>query len=290
MVPADLFKRYFWLINIAFVVAVAFLSASVVNTKIRSKIEKPPKVDVQALKQWIPNAPPKIEDYNVILQRDVFNSASVLAASLEKKGEIVPINTEYDLVGTVAWTLEKSLALIQTKAGGAIKIYRVGDQLETGGKIVDIKRREVSIDRGGKIEVLQLPEFDLAAKLRSGTGGKAENVAEGIKKYTDGDYVVDRRMVDNAFDNMGQLMRQARIMPNLKNGKIDGFKVSNIKKDSLYDKIGIKDGDVVRNINGITFNGPEDFLKVFEVLRNAKSINIDVTRGGSSQSLSYAVR
>ena len=163
MIPTDLFKRYFCIFNLFFVVTASYLSASIINTKIRARIDTPPKVDLVALKTVTPQQAVNIEDYNAILQRNVFNSASVLSAFLEKKKGDVPVNTEYDLIGTVAWNPDRSLALIQSKSGGKVKIYKIGEQLETGGKIVNIQRREVTIERGGKTEVLRLPEFDLAA-------------------------------------------------------------------------------------------------------------------------------
>jgi len=289
MLPVDLIKRYFWVVNVAFVVMAAFLSASVINGKVRAKIDQPPEMDIKSIQQVATNPSPRLEDYNVIIDRNVFNSASVLTAQLKKSKGDVPVNTTCDLIGTVAWNPERSLALIQLRSGGKVQIYKVGDDLESGGKVVDIRRGEVTISINGKDEVLRLPSFDLAERLKSG-GGSLESVADGIRKAGDGDFVVDRRVIENSMDNMGQLMRQARIMPHLVNGQIDGFTVSRIKNDSLYSNIGLQNGDVIKKINGIEFSGPEDFLKVFEVLRSARSIDIEVLRGGKNQAMSYSIR
>ena len=44
-----------------------------------------------------------------------------------------------------------------------------------------------------------------------------------------GSYVVDQRALNAALDNIGQAMTDARLLPSSKEGKVEGFRVSEVK-------------------------------------------------------------
>ena len=171
---------------------------------------------------------------------------------------------------------------------GKIEGYRWGEMVGTY-QITSIEPRLVRLTKDGQEEVLRMPEQAKPTNA-SETYKAAETMADGILKVGEGEYLVDKRVIENAFDNIGSLMRMAKIVPRLKGGKIDGFKVLKIKKKSLFNHIGLSNGDIIRQINGKGINGPEDALKLFEIFKTAKSINIDLERGGAKKTLSYTVR
>jgi general secretion pathway protein C len=83
---------------------------------------------------------------------------------------------------------------------------------------------------------------------------------------------------------------QARIVPAFKDGVAQGFKLFSIRPDSIYTKIGIQNGDVIKRINGFELNSPEKALEVYGKLKEASRIDIEVERNGSTIKSTYNIR
>jgi general secretion pathway protein C len=83
---------------------------------------------------------------------------------------------------------------------------------------------------------------------------------------------------------------QARIVPAFKDGVAQGFKLFSIRPDSIYTKIGIQNGDVIRRINGYDLNSPEKALEIYSKLKEASRIDIEVERNGAVLQKTYNVR
>ena len=114
--------------------------------------------------------------------------------------------------------------------------------------------------------------------------------SKAVKEVGEGSFKIDQSFVDQTLSDMGQLMREARIVPHFKDGKTDGFKVFNIKSNSLFKTIGIENGDIIQRVNGMDISGPEQGLQIFETLRNEKDITIDLTRRGRKTTLNYTIQ
>jgi general secretion pathway protein C len=86
------------------------------------------------------------------------------------------------------------------------------------------------------------------------------------------------------------MAEQVRIVPAYRDGQPEGFKVFAIRPDSLFSKLGIVNGDVVRRINGFELNSAANALEVYSRLQGASRIDVELERGGSSIRKSYSIR
>jgi general secretion pathway protein C len=89
---------------------------------------------------------------------------------------------------------------------------------------------------------------------------------------------------------MGQILTQARALPYLEQGKPVGFRISEIVPGSIYEKIGIVNGDVIQRVNSQDVDDPAKFFQVYQGLKNERNITIDLLRGGQRQTLNYEIR
>ena len=78
-------------------------------------------------------------------------------------------------------------------------------------------------------------------------------------------------------------------MPAFKSGVAVGFKLFSIRPDSLYAKIGLQNGDVIRKINGYEMNSPDKALEIYQKLRDATRIEIELERRGDTVRKSYSI-
>jgi general secretion pathway protein C len=89
---------------------------------------------------------------------------------------------------------------------------------------------------------------------------------------------------------MSQILTQARALPYLENGKTTGFRLSEIVPGSIYEKIGLQNGDVIQKVNSQDVDDPGKFFQLYQGLQNEQNISIDVLRGGQRQTLNYEIR
>jgi general secretion pathway protein C len=103
---------------------------------------------------------------------------------------------------------------------------------------------------------------------------------EGVRTTGKDKYDIDRNVIDSTLSNLNTIATQARIVPSFKNGVANGFKLFSIQPGSLYSSIGIENGDVIQRINGYEINSPEKALELYQKLREAGHVTIEVERQG----------
>ena len=88
---------------------------------------------------------------------------------------------------------------------------------------------------------------------------------------------------------MGKLYTEIRIVPNAVGNQIQGMKILSVKQGSLFDKLGLQRGDILERINGMEVDIKSGF-KIFNELKDVKSLTVDLTRQGQKQSFEYEIR
>lgn len=86
-----------------------------------------------------------------------------------------------------------------------------------------------------------------------------------------------------------RLAQPTRIAPAFVNGRAIGFKLFCIRPNSLYAKVGLKNGDVVVRINGLPITNPNEALAAYDKLRDAKTLRIELRRQGRPKRLTYRI-
>jgi general secretion pathway protein C len=115
-------------------------------------------------------------------------------------------------------------------------------------------------------------------------------VDEGVKKVGENSYEIDRGLVDKVLANPMSVARGARIVPSVKNGKANGFKLYAIRPNSVYAKIGLRNGDTLHSINGFELSSPDKALEVYTKVKEASNLSVSVTRRGKPLNLDYSIR
>jgi general secretion pathway protein C len=259
-------------------------------------------------------------DNKVILQRNIFNSdyipsADTPRASAPDSGQFSttapqPHSTEVlsetdlagrevreakdlKLIGTIAGGSE---ALAVIGSGGEIDFYHVGDPVADNARVVKIERLRVYIENSdSSVSILRLDESvadagsstsstSNAADTPQSTGGK------GINQINDTSWRISSERADQIRSNIATVMRQARVEPVVTQGRTQGFAVKYIQPGTLLTEMGLKRGDVIKQVNGITLDSPEKGLQVFQQLRESKSIDLSIERNDSPMTFQYEIR
>lgn len=126
--------------------------------------------------------------------------------------------------------------------------------------------------------------------MTSSSGGTSEaELDAAITKVSDTQYTVKRSFVDKLLGDQAELMRAARIVPHEENGQVVGVKLYGIRRNSLLGKLGIQNGDLLRNINDMSMGSPDSALEAYSKLRSASDLKVAITRRGQDMSLGFGI-
>lgn len=202
------------------------------------------------------------------------------------------------LHGVVATNVEgASLAVISDNTGRD-DYYGVGDPLPQGNAVlVEVHADRVVLERNGRFEVLRMPEqVDVGVQelgKESGKNIRARGAGSRVPSYSTYDNAETRRLLKqykSALSNNPQsLMSLVRARPVNENGKLKGYRIRPGRDPGLFGKFGLKPGDVVVGVNGTPLNDPFKALEIVRDLKKATSLQVDIIRNGSNQSLNFNI-
>ncbi len=91
-----------------------------------------------------------------------------------------------------------------------------------------------------------------------------------------------RNILDNPEEFMGQGF-QAK--PEVENGEVLGMRIKLANPSHPLARLGIRDGDLVKSLNGTALEGPESVSMVYRVLRNSPTLRFEVGRNGQDETV-----
>jgi len=205
------------------------------------------------------------------------------------------------LATMVATKPEDSYATIVNTDNQKQGAYSVGDIVPGAtGKIKEIHYKYLDFENNGHVERLVLagatapvaaPTVAVAEPTPDGDKDDMQSAIDnGIKKISDNNYEIDKSLVDKVLANPMGVAKGARVVPAVKNGQPDGFKLYAIRPSSVYAKLGLANGDTLQSINGFELTSADKALEVYTKLREATSLEVNVTRRGKPVTLKYSIR
>jgi general secretion pathway protein C len=89
-----------------------------------------------------------------------------------------------------------------------------------------------------------------------------------------------RSTLDDVLQNMAQFAKDARLVPSAADGRPIGYKIYAIRKGSLYDTVGLANGDVITGLNGYQLSSPDKALEIYTKIKDADHVTVSVRRQG----------
>ena len=129
------------------------------------------------------------------------------------------------------------------------------------------------------------PRNKTARVPRAGTGGSAK-----VEQVSDTQWIVDRASMLASTRNLNRFLMQAHADPYRKQGRTVGFRITRIRPGSIYEKIGLRNGDVLLRVNTRNLDNPAKLLSLYQEMRNKRHISILLSRNGQDQTFNYDIR
>jgi len=232
-----------------------------------------------------------------ILSKGLFGKATMgnltlLAVKSAEKTQQPAFNqADYILLGTVQGSFRESFALIQKVSSKEERVFRMGDTVFNAGPLVTVKKEYVEVLSGAVKTKIMTPTASAAATAAPPPAAASAPASTGLASQTGaGSYVIDQRLLNASLDNIGQAMTDARLLPSMKDGKVEGFRVSEVKPQGIFGTIGIKNGDVLLRMNDFPIDSPEKAIQSFASLKGQSRIRLDLIRDGQPTTFNYDIR
>jgi DNA-binding beta-propeller fold protein YncE len=100
-----------------------------------------------------------------------------------------------------------------------------------------------------------------------------------------GTFTLERTEVQKTLRNINQLMSQVRIRPHFNRGRPDGLSCNNIKRNSIFRKMGLRNGDIVQGLNGKKIKTVDDVMFLYQQLNPSSDVNLAIKRRGRTMNL-----
>jgi len=211
----------------------------------------------------IPKAPPKI-------------SAPVVAA---------PTRLNIRLLGTVV-AGDRSFA-VMSLGGGEQKVLMLNADIQPGVKLTGIEADSILVDNRGRKEKVLMAKGSLGGNTASFPATHAMTPPATPPTISQ---TFTRDAINSQMQDLPGLLTGALAVPHQTNGNPDGFLIQDIVPGSLYAQAGLKNGDVIRKVNGQDIASPEKGIALFQALQTANSLDLEITRAGAVQRLHFDIR
>ncbi|MCA9621912.1 MAG: general secretion pathway protein GspC [Myxococcales bacterium] len=116
------------------------------------------------------------------------------------------------------------------------------------------------------------------------------NLADKITRISDTHYKVDRSALGAILEQQTRLMRRTRARPVKEDGEVVGLRLSRIRRGTLLDTVGLKNGDVIRSINGFNLGDPQKALEAYGRLRTANHLGVEIQRRGKPVTIDFDIQ
>lgn len=271
--------------------ALAMLTADIIGNRLGHLLPRSttPKGAVVA-----PAQAEELVAFAAILEKGLFGRAATgkLTTIPRETSAASPVATtpltDLLLLGTVIGSFRETFALVQKGSSKEERVIRLGETVFDAGPLLAVHRESIEIGINGKRTTLSTPTAVLgspppvaSAPIAAGTG---------VTQVGSGSYVIDQKALNAALDNIGQAMTDARLLPSMKDGKVEGFRISEVKPAGVFGMVGIRNGDVLLRMNDFAIDSPEKAIQSMASLKGQSRLKLDLLRDGQPTTFNYDIR
>jgi general secretion pathway protein C len=304
--------RILTIVNLLCLTAAAYLGVSLFYKALDRRFSSGPVVTAAVIPQAkVERERPQAEShYRLILDRDLFKTKAAPAPAPEKQTELnlaalEQTQLKLKLWGTVAPPEDASEEAPSESDGGAKayaviedttlrqqNLYRTGDTVQNA-TVKAILREKVVLNVNGKDEILEMEKLEggRGGPVRRSVGSRSVSASAASGGPRRAQRITLRRsLIEDSIRDITKLMTQVKITPHMEDGVPSGLALSNIRPNSIFRRMGLRNGDVLMGVDGQQIQSVDDALRLYENLKTADNVMVDLKRRGREKAIEYRVR
>jgi general secretion pathway protein C len=182
--------------------------------------------------------------------------------------------TNLSLKGTIASTpADRAIAII-ADGNNEEKVYVIGDSVTSGASLHAVYADRVVLNENGVLTNLKLPK-DFPEGTRT--------VARRNTTTTNRTPSPSRNIQSVVAQNVSKLADVIRPTPYFVNGQQQGYRVYPGRNRQQFASLGLRPGDLIKDIDGQALSDPAQAMKIFQTLDSAEQVSVTVERNGQPQ-------
>lgn len=272
-----------WIVRAINLGALTLLTYNLAQWTWRFATPKPPPAPASAL---APQAASRAQDLQSILAANLFGQ-SAAGPARQLPLEAIPL-TSLNLVLTgVVVTTTGSFALMSIDGAPEAPVS-VGQPLTAGATLQAVYSDRAIIVRGGAQEAVLLKDSQAAPGASAPSVTYSVPQGPAVTQLAPNQFSVNREQLTQQMQTP-EFLSQALIVPHTGGG----FMVRDIKPGSLYEKLGLKVGDIIQSVNGQSISTIEDVMRIYQQMGGSQAVaqlDIEVKRAGKPQRLQYSLQ
>jgi type II secretory pathway component PulC len=231
-----------------------------------------------------------------IIGRNLFNSEGKIPPEENKedsKKTKKDLSLNFDNVACVAGEIpvqitgtiytgdpRKSFVILKDPKITDADIYKPGDAIidHEDYEIYKVERGSLEIRKGDTKICVAIKGFEKKGMMAASSEMLGKDAVPSDTKSFEFDLAFINQELGNGFSN---IMNCARLIPDADaTGKVRGFKLSSIATSCLFDRIELKNGDLVTEVNGVSLTDLSQGIRIYQSLQEDRTTTINALRDG----------
>jgi general secretion pathway protein C len=292
-------KRIFTGLNIVLITVSVYLAVGIFYRYLDLRLQKAPGVPtVQPKESGLKTDSGHPEAYyRPIIERNLFGLKATAKEPTKPALDVDSLqqtSLKLKLWGTVAGEGEndqKSYAVIEELTSHLQDLYHIGDSIQNA-TVKLILREKVVLTVNGKDEVLEMenPAFTAQGRMSGLQPAAMPSAPQESGALPAQKISLQRSLIEESIRDISSLMTQVKIMPHMEEGQPDGLSVSNIQPNSIFRRMGLRNGDILVGVDGQNIKSVDDALKLYDNLKTSDNVSVQIKRRGRVRNIDYNVR
>jgi type II secretion system protein C len=235
-----------------------------------------------------------VEDYSVLVAQNIFGVADISdveekSSEVDEFDDVVTLAGEelsLELLGTVSGNTSVSRAIIKNTKNKQLGMYKTGQNI-AGARIKRIEENAVILLHTGQRKMLTLNRAGennknntqvLSSPVMSETGKAASPVLP-----------VEQSLVETPtkIAHLESILNEAAIEPYLVDGQVEGLRITDLDKIPMVKAFGLKDGDIILQVNGHRLTSKQKAFQVFKKAKSEATMSLELLSNGETRELSF---
>jgi len=177
---------------------------------------------------------------------------------------------------------------------GKTKVLSKGDEVD-GFKLEKADNMSATFSKNGRTYRVKL----LTGKHTSSISAQDEGPStfdqempppqEGGVRDAGDHKIIDKELLTHYANNMDDIYKNIGISEVRSGNSLKGFRITYVRKDSPFEKLGIRRGDTVKSINGQEINSYNAAFDLYKNLKSMDGLSLVIIRENEEMELEYEI-
>jgi type II secretion system protein C len=272
-------KKSLLILNTVLVIVALAIFVDIFSSLVRARqLEFPQPPPPPLTRENVQTEPQPYDYYCVIAERNLFALKDDKQESL-----VVPAAnlSNLKLKGTIIREGWEPFCIIELSRNRKEEVYKKGDLVE-GNQIVQIDRDRVILKTSAGLVSLAVYGENFLSDL-------GLEIFPPVKQIARNQWSLSRSLLATVMDNPAQLLAQLSVT-SPEAGEAKGIRIDNVTSGSLAESLGIKGGDIIREIEGRKVDSIENAIQIYQEVLNRPMVKVEIERNGRPMSLFYEIK